>query len=67
MQCCWAFADLSFTESSPLLPRDTNGDADQNNDAADGDAAEEAGDDAEDVYGAAHGDASYEADGRCNK
>ena len=34
-QCCSAFADLSFTESSPLLPRDTNAsDADQNNDDA---------------------------------
>ncbi len=34
-QCCSAFADLSFTESSPLLPRDTKaGDADQNNDDA---------------------------------
>ena len=81
MQCalqCWAFADLSFTESSPLLPRDTKSDADQNNDAAGGDASDgdvglgDAGDGDTsdgDVDGdAGPGDADGDkADGRCNE
>ena len=68
LSLCWSF--LHGVVPPPSLPRDTNGDADQNNDAAGGDAGD----------GDADGDASDgdvdgdlvdvdldEADGRCNE
>ena len=61
LSLCWSF--LHGVVPPPSLPRDTNGDADQNNDAAGGDAGDG------DVDGdTGLGDTDLdEANGRCNE
>ena len=61
LSLCWSF--LHGVVPPPSLPRDTNGDADQNNDATGGDAGDG------DVDGdTGLGDADLdEANGRCNE
>ena len=61
LSLCWSF--LHGVVPPPSLPRDTNGDADQNNDAAGGDAGDG---DVDGVAGLCDADLD-EANGRCNE